>query len=79
MPLKNIRSTKNKNKPITVKLKGGEEYTIPLKKHNYIYASVKDAKKTMYTDQNGAFPTRSSKENIYVMILCAKDNNVILS
>ena len=33
----------------------------------------------MYTDQTGAFPTRSRKGNRYVMILCDIDSNIIIS
>ena len=76
---KPIYSTKNKKKEITVKLEGGKEQTIPLKKNNDIYISVDDAQEKMYTDQTGAFPRRPRKGNIYIMILCEIENNVILS
>ena len=75
---KNICSTKNKKKPTTAKIEGGEEYTIPLKKHNDVYISVDNARETMYTNQISAFPTRSRKGNRYVMILCEIENNFIL-
>ena len=74
----NIRSTKKKKKPTTVKLEGDREYTILLKNNNDIYVSVDDAQEKMYNDQTGAFLTRSRKGNIYVMILCEIDNNGIL-
>jgi len=74
-----IRSTKQKKEPITIKVEGGEELTIPLNKHNDIYMKVEEPRETMYTDQTGAFPTRSRKGNRYIMILCEMDSNVILS
>ena len=63
-----IRSTKRKAPPLKVKLEGGEELTIPLKKHNDVYIKVKEAQKTMYTDQTGAFPVRSRKGNRYIIL-----------
>ena len=74
-----IRSTKQKKEPITIKVEGGEELTIPLKKHNDIYVRIEEQRETMYTDQTGAFPTRSRKGNRYIMIMCEMDSNVILS
>ena len=74
-----IRSTKQKKEPITIKVEGGEELTIPLKKHNDIYLKIEEPRETMYTDQTGAFPTRSRKGNRYIMIMCEMDSNVIMS
>ena len=75
----NIPSTKKKNNSFTVKTEGGKEYTIPFKKYNDIYVSVDDAQETMYIHQTGTFPTRSIKGNRYIMILCEKENNIILN
>ena len=74
-----IRSTKVKTPPTKVKLEGGEDLTIALKKHNDVYIKVRDAQETMYTDQTGAFPLRSRKGNRYIMILVEIDQNIIIS
>jgi len=74
-----IRSTKVKAPPLKVKLEGGEELTIQLKKHNDVYIKVKEAQETMYTDQTGAFPVRSRKGNRYIMILVEIDQNINIS
>ena len=74
-----IRSTKQKKEPVTVKVEGVKELTTPLKKHNDIYVKIEEPREAMYTDQTGAFPTRSWKGNIYIMIMCELDGNVILN
>ena len=74
-----IRSTKVKKPVDAFTLNDSTVITLPLKKLNDIFVSVHDAKETLYTDQTGAFPTRSRKGNQYVMILCEIDNNVIIS
>ena len=33
----------------------------------------------MYTNQTGAFPVTSKKENKYIMILCGIDNDLVMS
>ena len=76
---KNIRSTREKKQPLTYQLENGETLTILLKKHQYIYIAINDAKETMYTDQTGAFPVTTKKGNKYIMILYEIDNNVIMS
>jgi len=54
-----IRSTKTRKKDIIVKQPDGSQRIIPLKKHHDVYVKIEEAKETMYTDQTGAFPTRS--------------------
>ena len=56
-----IRSTKVVPPPDTITLDDGTVLTLPLKKQRDVFVSVQDAKETMYTDQTGAFPTRSRK------------------
>ena len=51
---------------------------MPLTKHNDVFLTVHDAKETIYTDQTGAFPTRSRKGNRYIMVLCEIDSNIII-
>ena len=74
-----IRSTKIAPPPDTITLDDGTILTLPLKKERDVFVSVRDAKETMYTDQTGAFPTRSRKGSRYVMILCDIDSNIIIS
>ncbi len=74
-----IRSTKEKKRSIEVETVEGKTVTIPLKKHHDDYVQVEKAKETIYSDQTGAFPVRSRKGNIYVMIMCEMDSNAILS
>ena len=63
---------------MTYQLDNGETLTNPLKKHQYIYIAINEAKETMYTDQNCAFPVTSKKGNKYIMILCEIENNIIM-
>ena len=74
-----IRSTKAKKPAETIMLNNDTVLTLPLKKQNDIFVSVRNAKETMYTNQTGAISTRSRKGNQYVMILCKIDSNVIIS
>ena len=74
-----VRSTKKKKEPMEIKQEHGTLLTIPLKKHNDIFITIDDAKETIYTDQTGAFPTRSRSGNRYIMILCEMDGNAIMS
>ena len=62
-----------------IKQEDGTALTLPLKKHNDIFITIDDAKETIYTDQTGAFPTRSRSGNRYIMILCEMDGNAIMS
>jgi len=70
---KNVRSTKAK--PL-------EEYTnkhqLEGKKEKDVYIKVYDAKETIYSDQTGAFPTRSRSGNKYIMVMVHIDSNAIL-
>ena len=49
-----------------------------VKKHEAIYAIIKDSDITAYTDQTGRFPYRSSRGNEYLMIGYHYDANAIL-
>jgi len=70
---KNVRSTKAK--PL-------EEYAnkhkLEGKKEKDVYIKVYDAKETIYSDQTGAFPTRSRSGNKYIMVMVDIDSNAIL-
>jgi len=57
-----IRSTKTRKKDIIVKQADGSQLTTPLRKHHDVYGKIEEAKETIYTDQTGAFPTRSKVE-----------------
>ena len=70
---KNVRSTKPKPMKEYInkdKLAG--------KKIKDIYTKVYDAKDTIYSDQTGAFPTRSRSGNKYIMVMVEIDSNAIL-
>ena len=58
-----VRSTKKKKEPVEIKQEDGTTLTVPQKKHNDIFITINDAKETIYTDQTGAFPTRSRSGN----------------
>ena len=45
-----IRSTKVKAPPTKIKLEGGKELAIPLRKHKDVYIKVKKDQETMYTE-----------------------------
>jgi hypothetical protein len=57
-----IWSTRVKKPVETRMLDDGTVITLPLKKQNGIFASIHNAKETMYTNQTGAFPMRSRKK-----------------
>ncbi len=61
------------------KIENGEATKLPLWKHNDIYVTIEEARETIYTNQNGAFPVQSRKGSRYIMILCEIDNNIIMS
>jgi hypothetical protein len=43
-----------------------------------VYDTEEDAVDTIFTDQTGRFPKKSSKGNQYIMVLCNIDSNSIL-
>ena len=69
-----IRSTKTKKAFIIVSQTDGTMVTRPMTKHNDIYIEVDEARETIYTDQTGAFSTRSRRGYRYVMIMYEIDN-----
>ena len=73
-----IRSTKIKKEATQVVTSEGS-FTTPLKKHHDIYVKIEEARETIYTDQTGAFPTRSRNGSRYIMIKCEMDSNSIKS
>ena len=74
-----IRLTKTKKKHMVVPQANGTQLTIPLKKHHDICMNIEESKETIYTDQTGAFPTRSKSGNRYIMIMCEMNGNAIMS
>jgi hypothetical protein len=43
-----------------------------------MYIAEEEAVQTIYSDQTGCFPKKSSKGNQYIMFLCDIDSNAIL-
>ena len=70
---KNVRSTKPK--PMK---DYSEVHQLKGKKVQDIYTKVYEAKETLYSDQTGAFPTRSRRGNKYIMVMVEIDSNAIL-
>ena len=69
-----LRSTKVKQQDI-------EEVDKSLtvgKKERDVYCKVYELKETIYSDQTGKFPTRSSRGNSYIMVMIEIDSNSIL-
>ena len=48
------------------------------KKVQDVYAIVYDARETTFLDQTGQIPTRSKRQNKYVMVMVEVDSNAIL-
>ena len=70
---KNARSTKPK--PMK---EYKEAHHMKGKKVRDIYTKVYEVKETLYSDQTGAFPTRSQRGNKYIMVMVEIDSNAIL-
>ena len=48
------------------------------KKVQDVYVKVYDARETTFSDQTGKFPTRSKRDNKYIMVMVEVDINAIL-
>ena len=48
------------------------------KKLRDVYTKVYDVRETVFSDQTGAFPTRSQRGNKYIMVMVEIDSNAIL-
>ena len=70
---KNVRSTKAK--PLS---EYANKHQLEGKKEKDVYIKVYDPKETIYSDQTGAFPTRSRSGNKYIMVMVDIDSNAIL-
>jgi hypothetical protein len=61
---------------------GAEKIAALMERHHSIYIKVhnteEDAVDTIFTDQTGHFPKKSSKGNQYIRVLCDIDSNSIL-
>ena len=55
------------------------ELTEPVDKEYDIFLNAEEPAETMYTDQTGTFPVKSTKGNVYVMVATQVDSNVIIS
>ena len=80
-----LRSTKIRMVPEALEPDLGEE-NVPVtrltKKENDVFVRIyelqDEMRKKIYTDQTGCFPTRSSRGNQYIMVMCEMDSDVIL-
>ena len=71
---KNVRSTKTKPKP----MEEADTKSLQGKKVRDIYTRVYEVRNTVFSDQTGQFPTRSSRGNKYIMVMVEIDSNAIL-
>eukprot|EP00804_Cyclotella_cryptica_P025596 CCRYP_002824-RB/>CCRYP_002824-RB protein AED:0.38 eAED:0.38 QI:0/-1/0/1/-1/0/1/0/350 len=71
---KNVRSTKHHAAPF----EQANSTSLRGKKVQDIYTSVYNVRETIFSDQTGQFPTRSSRGNKYVMVMVEVDSNAIL-
>eukprot|EP00804_Cyclotella_cryptica_P020074 CCRYP_014880-RH/>CCRYP_014880-RH protein AED:0.12 eAED:0.12 QI:0/-1/0/1/-1/1/1/0/1096 len=71
---KNVRSTKHQAAPF----QQANSASLRGKKVQDIYTSVYNVRETIFSDQTGQFPTRSSRGNKYVMVMVEVDSNAIL-
>ena len=72
-----MRQTKQGVRSTKIKLEPNETLT-PSPKQCDIFVKMENMD-TIYSDQTGKFPTRSSRGNKYIMIMCEIDGNGILS
>jgi hypothetical protein len=79
-----LRSTKRSKEGATVDANDDDdEQAAALTERNHsiflkVYDTEEDAVETIFTDQTGQFPKKSSKGNQYIMVLCDIDSNSIL-
>ena len=68
-----------KEKMTVVEEEDNSNQHITLWKHHDIHVLIDQVIDTIYTDQTGKFPAKSSIGHKYIMILCAIGGNVVLA